>query len=137
MRYLILFVGLSIGVQDSPLASREYKSLDSATGGFEEIYFQLRKEGKMFLIDSTAIQIGMAASGGIYKWKSDTLATGGWDSHNDSIFCRVKSSALLINSLFSLSTSKLPRVRINKNEIIFPLNTDTLYIKRIPCVQLR
>jgi hypothetical protein len=136
MKYLILFLGLSSLINlEKHFVTRQYKSQDSATGGFEEIYFQLKGKGSLSLIDSVAIWKGEAKSGGmIYEWQLDTLISGNWELKKDSIFCHFAVDHNYLDSLFISKGFRTKGLRLTRSTIIFPERTDTLYIRNVPCV---
>lgn len=111
-----------------------FKSTDSSTGGFYSVSLELNPNGNVYLLDSTAIVTDIKESGTSYKWKTDSIY-GKWFISKGLIYCTLDRDKKFIEQIFITNKYKTKGISISEktNTIIFPEQTDTLYIRGFPC----
>ena len=110
---------------------RYYKSLDIATGGFNNFSLNLKSNGQFELYICSAKTITVTDSGNTVEMPTKTI-TGKWTIKNKIIDFKFDKPKSSIDNFFIDTDSK--EIFKNKQLLIFSQRLDTAYIYGIPCI---
>ncbi len=112
------------------LPERHYKSLDEATGGFNEFYLELNSNQELILQIESSKTVSITDTGNIIESRAKTV-TGKWTMSNSHINCTFNESKFAIDSFFI--DTDFNDTFVKKQLIKFSPKLDTAYIYGIPC----
>ena len=115
------------------LDSRQYKSLDEYTGGFNNFKLNLDKTGAFELYIETSRSLPSETDGDTWTASTKTVS-GEWQIDRGKIICRFHDSKSSIDSVFDDSDF----VDFKQKDLLyFSRDLDTAYIYEIPCPRIK
>ncbi|WP_319502076.1 hypothetical protein [uncultured Draconibacterium sp.] len=113
------------------LTTRNYKSPEKFTGGFNDFELNLGKNGQLELLIETSIEESQNEAGTTWSTRQKRV-TGNWTQKDQTIKCNFNESKDSIDIIFKSS----PFETFTERELIrFNAKLDTVYIYGLPCIE--